>query len=116
MLGCILIALDLLLLVGPNHHLRSHEIMLEDFFRVDALARVQAHDLIEEVDELGVADPFVSVIIEAFLQYGEHVGQAGSEELVLARHYFRIVATGYSEEADVDSTVAIEHEDAAFER
>ena len=44
----------LLELAGFKHHLRRHEIMLQDLLRVDPLPWVQAHDLIKEVDELGI--------------------------------------------------------------
>ena len=61
----------LLLAVRQTHHFRCHEVMLENLLRVDALTRVQAHNLIEQVDELGVAHPFVATVIEAFLEVSE---------------------------------------------
>ena len=61
----------LLLAVCQTHHFRCHEVMLENLFRVDALTRVQAHNLIEQVDEFGVAHPFVATVIEAFLEVSE---------------------------------------------
>ena len=42
--------------------------VLEDFFRMDTLARMEAHDLIEQINELCIAYPFVSREVEAFLE------------------------------------------------
>ena len=41
--------------------------MLKDFLWVDSPARMEAHDLIEEIYELGVAYPFVTAVVKAFL-------------------------------------------------
>ena len=84
--------------------------MLEDLLRVYALARVQAHYLVEQVNELGVVHPFLPAEIKAFLKAGNKIAEALTEKLVLFRHDLDVVATRHSEEAHVDATVAVELE------
>ena len=78
----------LLLLVSFEHHLRGHEFVLEDLLRMNPLARVQAHYLIEQVDEVRVADPLVAVVVKAFLEDSHQVAKAATEQLVLFHHDF----------------------------
>lgn len=42
--------------------------MLEDFLRVYTLARMEAHNLIKQIDEVCIADPFVTTVSIAFLE------------------------------------------------
>lgn len=88
--------------------------MLENLLGVYTLAGMQAHDLIEQVYKLGVADPFVTTEVVAFLEYGNQVAQTLAKELILTSHDFSIVSTSDTEEAHVDPTVAIEHQNTAL--
>lgn len=51
----------------PQHHLRGHKFVFEDLLGMNALAWVNAHDLVEEVHEVRVVNPFVAAEVEAFL-------------------------------------------------
>lgn len=42
--------------------------MLKYLLRVNALSRMQTHDLIEKIDEVSISCPFVSLKIEPFLK------------------------------------------------
>ena len=76
--------------------------MLEDLLGVDALARVQAHYLIEQVDEVGVAHPLVPTVVEALLKYIQQVGETRSEQLILFVHDFCIVTARHAKQPKVD--------------
>lgn len=117
LLICVIISLRNLICcgVGLAHHLRCHEIVLQDLLRVYALARVQAHYLIEQVDEFCVADPLVTAEVESFLEHGYQITQASSKQLVLPRHDLSIVTPCNSEQAHVDAAVAIKHQYSAFQ-
>ena len=98
----------LLLAVCQSHHFRRHEVMLENLFRMDAFTRVQAHNLIEQVDELGVAHPFVATVIEAFFEVSEKITQPLPEQLRLLGHDLGVVAPRHPKQAHIDATVAVE--------
>ena len=80
-----------------------------------ALARVQAHDLIEQVDEFCVADPLVAAEVESFLEHGHQITQTSSKQLVLPRHDLSVVTPCNTEQAHVDAAVAIKHQYSAFQ-
>lgn len=89
--------------------------MFKNFFWVDAFSRMQAQNLIEKVDELRISDPLVPIVIEAFLEHTKQITKSRSEQLVLTRHYLSVVTACHPKESHVDSTVTIEHEDAALQ-
>ena len=115
---CVIIRLSSLICCGVclAHHLRCHEFVLQDLFRVYALSRVQAHYLIEQVDEFGVADPLIAAEVEAFLEHGHQITQAWSKQLVLSRHDLSVVTPCHAEQSHVDAAVAIKHQYSAFQR
>lgn len=47
--------------------------MFKNLVRVYALAGMQAHYLIEEVDEVCILDPFVTIIVKSFLKDRQEV-------------------------------------------
>lgn len=83
---------------------------------MDPLTWVQAHYLVEQVDELSTAHPFVTAEVEAFLEDSNEVSKATPEELILLYHDLRVVAARHSKETKVDSTVAIEGQHSTLQR
>ena len=81
--------------------------MLEDLLRMDPLARMQAHDLIEKIDEVGVVDPLVAIVVEAFFEDRDEVAEARTEQLVLTSHYLDVIASSHTEKTHSDATVAV---------
>ena len=70
--------------------------MLQDLFRVNTSAGMQAHYLIEQVYKLGISDPFVAAEVETFLKHGHQAVQTLSKQLILFRHNLCIVSTSYA--------------------
>ena len=81
--------------------------MLKYLLRVNALSRMQTHDLIEKIDEVSISCPFVSLKIEPFLKSRHEVAQPLSKKLVLLSHDLLIVAASNTEESHIDSAMAI---------
>ena len=82
--------------------------MFQNLLWVDTLARVQTHYLIKEVDEFCIADPFVSLEVESFLEDGHKVAEAVTEKLILFVHDLGVVTTSHAEQPHVDSAMAVE--------
>ena len=56
-----------------DHHCGRQKLVFKNLVRVYALAGVQAHYLIEEVDEVCIFDPFVTIIVKSFLKDRQEV-------------------------------------------
>ena len=108
----LVVLLVLLLFVLVLH---DHEVVLQDLLGGDAAIWAHAQHLVEQVNELAVAGPFVSLEVVPFLYTGKKTGQSSLHELILLLHYLRIVPPSDAEEAVVNSAVAVHLHHSAFQ-
>ena len=73
------------------------------------------HYLFKQVDEISVAHPFVTVIVESFLKCLHQSSNTLSEKLVLLGHDLGVVASCHAKETHVNPTVAVKRQHATLQ-
>lgn len=106
---------ELLFFIDFEHHSGRHEVMFEDLFGMNAFTRMHVHDLLKQVNEVGVTYPLITVIVISFLQGLHEWAYAMAEQSVLLGHDLSIVTACNTEQTHINSAVAIKRKHSTLQ-
>lgn len=101
--------------MGFEHNSGCHEVMFKDLFGMNTFTGMHVHNLLKQVNEVGVSHPLITVVVISFLESLHEGTHSMAKQSILLGHDLSIVTACHTEQAHINPTVTIKGKHATLQ-